>query len=394
MPPLEDNRFMHESIELQMSLLLAVALAGHLLSGLVRQPAVVGQILAGLIVGPSVFGWITYTTFVANIAHLGAIVLLFVVGLEFRARELAAVRPFVIAVAGFALPWLAGYLVALGFGFDTPRALLIGVALSATSIAITADTLRELGRLQSPEAKLIIGAAVIDDVLALLALSLTDQLGSGIIEPLAIALMAVKAVLFISAGAWLGQKLLARLSAKIDASPLAVRSPEFVFVLGLLTAFVYALIAEHLGLSAIVGAFVAGVVFEGIHVNTSRSVHIGAEYVRASFGAVFFVSLGVLADMRSLGMETLIFAGVLTLAAFLSKLVGCGLSARATGVAPRESMIIGVGMSPRGEVAMVIALLALNRGVIDQPAYVALVLMSLITTLIVPIVLRNWLYRS
>src|SRR5210317_1955849 len=243
---------MHESIELQMSLLLAVALAGHLLSTLVRQPAVVGQILAGLVVGPSVFGWITYTSFVANIAHLGAIVLLFVVGLEFRARELAAVRPFLIAVAGVVVPWLAGYLVALGFGFETSRALLIGVALSATSIAITADTLRELGRLQSPEAKLIIGAAVIDDVLALLALSLTDQLGSGMIEPLAIALMAVKAVLFIGAGAWLGQILLARLSAKIDASPLAVRSPEFVFVLGLLTAFVYALVAEHLGLSAIV----------------------------------------------------------------------------------------------------------------------------------------------
>ena len=385
---------MHESIEFQMSLLLAISLAGHLLSGLVRQPAVVGQILAGLIVGPSLLGWITYTTFVANIAHLGAIVLLVVVGLEFRARELAAVRPFLIAIAGIILPWLTGYLVARGFGYETARALLIGVALSATSIAITADTLRELGRLQSPEARLVIGAAVIDDVLALLALSLTDQLGNGVIEPLAIAILAVKAVVFISVGAWLGQKLLSRLSEKIDSSALAERSPEFVFVLGLLTAFVYALAAEHLGLSAIVGAFVAGIVFEGIHVNKSRSVHIGAEYVRASFGAVFFVSLGVLADMRTLSMETLIFAGVLTLAAFLSKLIGCGLTARATGIASRESMIIGVGMAPRGEVAMVIALLALNRGIIEQPAYVALVLMSLVTTLIVPILLRNWLYRT
>ena len=385
---------MHESIELQMSLLLAVALAGHLLSGLVRQPAVVGQILAGLIVGPSVLGLITYTTFVANIAHLGAIVLLFVVGLEFRARELAAVRPFVIAVAGIVLPWFAGYLVARGFGFETERALLIGVALSATSIAITADTLRELGRLQSPEAKLIIGAAVIDDVLALLALSMSEQLGGGAIDPAAIGLMAGKAVLFIGVGAWLGQILLARLSARIDASPLAVRSPEFVFVLGLLTAFSYALIAEYLGLSAIVGAFVAGVVFEGIHVNTSRSVHIGADYVRASFGAVFFVSLGVLADMRTLGTETLLFAGALTLAALLSKFIGCGLSARMTGIGTRDSMIIGVGMAPRGEVAMVIALLALNRGIIEQPAYVALVLMSLVTTLVVPILLRNWLYRT
>lgn len=385
---------MHESIEFQMSLLLAVALAGHLLSGLVRQPAVVGQILAGLIVGPSVFGWITYTTFVANIAHLGAIVLLFVVGLEFRARELAAVRPFVIAVAGIIVPWLAGYLVARGFGFENDRALLIGVALSATSIAITADALRELGRLQSPEARLIIGAAVIDDVLALLALSMVDQLGSGAIDAVAIALMAIKAILFVGVGAWLGQRLLAPLSDKIDASQLAVRSPEFVFVLGLLTAFVYALVAEYLHLSAIVGAFVAGVVFEGIHVNKSQSVHIGAGYVRAAFGAVFFVSLGVLADLRTLGTETLVFAGALSLVAFFSKFIGCGLSARATGIATRESMIIGVGMAPRGEVAMVIALLALNRGVIEQPAYVALVLMSLITTLVVPILLRNWLYRT
>lgn len=385
---------MHESIELQMSLLLAVALAGHLLSGLVRQPAVVGQILAGLIVGPSVLGWITYTTFVANIAHLGAIVLLFVVGLEFRARELATVRPFIIAIAGIIVPWVAGYAIARGFGFENDRALLIGVALSATSIAITADALRELGRLQSPEARLIIGAAVIDDVLALLALSMVDQLGSGVIDPVAIALMAVKAVLFIGVGAWLGQKLLAPLSSRIDASPLAARSPEFVFILGLLTAFVYALVAEYIHLSAIVGAFVAGVVFEGIHVNKSHSVHIGAGYVRAAFGAVFFVSLGVLADLRTLGSETLIFAGALTLVALLSKFIGCGLSARATGIATRESMIIGVGMAPRGEVAMVIALLALNRGVIEQPAYVALVLMSLVTTLVVPILLRNWLYRT
>jgi Kef-type K+ transport system membrane component KefB len=384
----------HESIEFQMSLLLAVALAGHLLSGLVRQPAVVGQILAGLVVGPSVFGWITYTTFVANIAHLGAIVLLFVVGLEFRARELASVRPFMIAVAGIIVPWFTGYLVARGFGFDSDRALLIGVALSATSIAITADALRELGRLQSPEARLIIGAAVIDDVLALLALSMVDQLGSGVIDPVEIVMMAIKAILFIGVGAWLGQRLLAPLSERIDASKLAVRSPEFVFVLGLLTAFVYALVAESLNLSAIVGAFVAGVVFEGIHVNKSQSVHVGAGYVRAAFGAVFFVSLGVLADLRFLGAETLVFAGALSLVAFFSKFIGCGLSARATGSSARESMIIGIGMAPRGEVAMVIALLALNRGVIEQPAYVALVLMSLMTTLVVPVLLRNWLYRT
>ena len=260
-----------------------------------------------MIVGPSVFGWITYTSFVTNVAHLGAIVLLFVVGLEFRARELASLRPFLIALAGVIVPWVAGFLVARGFGFETTRALLIGVALSATSIAITADTLRELSRLQSSESRLIIGAAVIDDVLALLALSLTEQFGSGTIEMTTIALMAMKAILFIAAGAWLGQIVLARLTEKIEHSVLSDRSPEFVFVLGLLTAFTYALIAEHIGLSAIVGAFVAGIVFEGIKVSKSRSVHLGAEYVRAAFGAVFFVSLGVLADLRTLGIDTLGF---------------------------------------------------------------------------------------
>ena len=385
---------MHDSIELQMSLLLAVALAGHLLAGLVRQPAVVGQILVGLIVGPSLFGWITYTSFVTNVAHLGAIVLLFVVGLEFRARELASLRPFLIALAGVIVPWLAGYAVARGFGFETTRALLIGVALSATSIAITADTLRELGRLQSAESRLIIGAAVIDDVLALLALSMTEQLGSGAVDLTAIALMAVKAVLFIAVGAWLGQRLLARLTVRIENSKLSDRSPEFVFVLGLLTAFTYALIAEHIGLSAIVGAFVAGIVFEGIKVSKSHSVHLGAEYVRAAFGAVFFVSLGVLADLRAVGTETLVFAGALTVVALLSKFIGCGITARLTGINTRDSLVIGVGMAPRGEVAMVIALLALNRGIIEQPAYVAMVLMSLLTTLVVPILLRNWLYRE
>ena len=123
-------------------------------------------------------------------------------------------------------------------------------------------------------------------------------------------------------------------------------------------------------------------------------MHLGAEYIRAAFGAVFFVSLGVLADLRTVGTETLIFAGVLTLVAFFSKFIGCGITARLTGVNTRDSLVIGVGMAPRGEVAMVIALLALNRGMIEQPAYVAMVLMSLITTLVVPVLLRNWLYRN
>ena len=385
---------MSESIEFQMSFLLGFALLGHLLSNMIHLPAVVGQILVGLLIGPSLLGVITYNDFVANVAHLGAIVLLFVVGLEFRARDLVGVRPFVIAIAGVAVPWVCGYLLALSFDFDTSRAVLIGVTLSATSIAITADTLRELGKLQSKEAKLIIGAAVIDDVLALLALSMAEQISTGSLTFMSVMPILLKAIAFVGVGIWLGQKLITPLAKKIDESALSDRSPEFIFVLGLLMAFSYAMVAEYLHLSAIVGAFVAGVVFEGIHVTKSRSVHLGAEYIRAAFGAIFFVSLGVLADLRTLGWDTIVFAMALTGVALATKFVGCGVAARLTGLNTKSSVAIGVGMAPRGEVAMVIALLALNRGVIEQPAFVAIVLMSLLTTLIVPVVLRTLIYKQ
>ncbi len=121
---------------------------------------------------------------------------------------------------------------------------------------------------------------------------------------------------------------------------------------------------------------------------------MGAEYIRAVFGAIFFVSLGVLADLRSLNWDTIVFAVALTGVALATKLVGCGVTARLTGLDTRSSIAIGVGMAPRGEVAMVIALLALNRGVIEQPAFVAIILMSLLTTLIVPIVFRTMIYKQ
>ena len=167
------------SIEFQMSLLLFVALAGYLLASRIAQPAVVGEILVGLIIGPSVLGLITYTDFVSSVAHLGAIVLLFVTGLEFKLHEIASPKYAVIALFGVLLPWAGGFLSAEFFGFETHKAALIGVAFTATSIAITADTLREMGKLQTEAARAIIGAAVIDDILALLALAVTQQMASG-----------------------------------------------------------------------------------------------------------------------------------------------------------------------------------------------------------------------
>ncbi len=381
------------SIEFQMSLLLFVALAGYLVSSRLGQPAVVGQILVGLAIGPSVLGWVTYTEFVSSIAHLGAVILLFVVGLEFKLKDIANVKYLVIGLLGVIVPWIGGYFLAVAYGFEHHRAVIIGVALTATSIAITADTLREMGKLSSPVAKAIIGAAVIDDVLALAALSIANEMALGSVSVLLSSLTLLKAMVFLAVGALVGKYLLTRMVVRIDESALAPRYPEMVFIFAMMVAFLYGMTAEIIGLSAIVGAFVAGVSLEGVGLKNSKSFKEGAEYLRIIFASVFFVSLGVLADVRAMTWGLMGFVLAMTVVAIVTKLVGCSLPAKALGMSWRESMVLGFGMVPRGEVAMIVALLALNQGVIEQPAYVALVLMALLTTIVTPLVLRNLLLK-
>lgn len=377
------------SVEFQMSLLLFVALSGYVLASFISQPAVVGEILVGIVIGPSVLAWITYTDFVSSLAKLGAVILLFVVGLEFKLKDIGKIRYMWIALFGVIVPWIGGYLVARYFGFPTEKALLIGVTLTATSIAITADTLREMGKLQTEVAKTIIGAAVIDDILALSALAFTQHFSAGTIEWAATGLLLIKAAVFIvvsaMAGIWIAQHWI----QKLDESAFARKYPEFIFVVAMLLAFAYAMIAELIGLSAIVGAFIAGVSLEGVNLRHSKHFKEGADYLRVLFGAIFFVSLGVLADIKAFNLDVLYFLLALSVVAILSKLIGCGLPARLTGMSTRDSLIVGLGMSPRGEVAMIVALLALQQKIIEQPAFVAIILMSLITTLIVPVVLRQ-----
>lgn len=376
-------------IELQMSLLLFAALSGYLLAARIQQSAVVGAILVGIVIGPAGLGWITYTTFVGNLAHLGAVILLFVVGLEFKLRDIAEWRYFWIALGGVIVPWLAGWSLALVFGFPDKAAILIGTALTATSIAITANVLKEMGQLRTPVARAIIGAAVMDDVLSLMALSLTESLVDGDISWPAIALLSIKVLLFLAVGGILGQRLFTPFVTRMDDSRLSLAYPEFIFVLALAIAFLYALLAELIGLSAIVGAFLAGVALEGVELRHSRNFREGAEYLRIVFAAIFFISLGVLADVRQLTWETTAFLLALTLVALLSKWLGCGLVARLFGESRANAMSIGIGMAPRGEVAMIVALLGLQQGLIGQPTYLSLVFMSLLTTLVTPPMLRS-----
>ncbi|HLG23559.1 MAG TPA: cation:proton antiporter [Candidatus Nanoarchaeia archaeon] len=382
------------TIEFQMSLLLFVALAGYLLAARINQSAVIGEILVGLLIGPSLLGLITYTDFVASVAHLGAIILLFVVGLEFKLKDIFNFKYSVIALVGVIVPWIGGYFVAKFFGYGFGAAIFTGTALTATSIAITANVLKEMGKLQTDAAKAIIGAAVIDDVLSLLALSVSEQLVSGTFSVMSTSLTVLKAVGFLVIGSYIGYKFLSRLVERVDKSNIAKKFPEFVFIFAMMIAFFYAMAAELIHLSAIVGAFIAGMALEGAIVKHGKSYKEGAEYLHIIFASIFFVSLGILADVRALSPNVIWFLIVLTIVAVLTKVIGCYIPARMQGMSHKDSAIVGFGMSPRGEVAMIVALIGLNAGLIGQEIYVTLVLMSLLTTIITPIVLRNWFYNK
>jgi len=159
-------------------------------------------------------------------------------------------------------------------------------------------------------------------------------------------------------------------------------------------AFLYGMAAELLGLSAIVGAFIAGASLGGVELRQGKNLREGSEFLQIIFASIFFVSLGILADVKALQIGVLLFLAVLTVAAVLSKLIGCGITAFFSGSSFKDSLIIGFGMAPRGEVAMIVALIGLDKGLIQQDIYVSIILMSLLTTVLTPIILRNWLYKE
>ena len=381
------------TIEFQMSLLLFVALAGYMLAMRMNQSVSIGAILAGLLIGPSFFGLITYTDFVGSVAQIGAIILLFVIGFEFKIKDIFNVRYGLIALSGVVIPWIGGYATAKAFGYNFGNAVFIGTALTATSIAITANVLKEMGKLQTEAARAIIGAAVIDDVLGLLALSLSKQLVGGTLSLSSAVIPIINAVLFLIIGIYIGQRFLSRLIERVDQAPICQKYPEFIFIFVMTIAFVYSMAAEMLNLSAIVGAFIAGISFSGVVLRHSKNFKEGAEYMNIIFSSIFFVSLGILVDIHVVTPGVIWFLCVLTVVAIGTKWIGCFFPAKWQGMTTREAAVVGFGMAPRGEVAMIVGLIGLNQNLITSEIYAAIIFMSLMTTIATPIVLRNWLYK-
>lgn len=387
------------AIWFKLTLLLTVAIASNFLFARFGQPKIIGQILLGIIIGPSVIGMINVNQadpadVVVSLANLGAIILLFMIGLECKIKEIYTKRAIFIALGGVLLPWAAGFAIAellLPAPDDIlldkfAQSVFVGAALVATSVAITAAVLREMGVLGSGVAKTILGAAVVDDVLGMIVLAISSGIAKGRIDLLGLIAVIVAAVAFVAIGAFVGSRYLMRIAEHIERKGIEHKLPEsgFLFVLSIM--FLYAVIAEAIGVSAIVGAFVAGTSLASCEFTTKfREKTVILEWV---FAPVFFLSLGILVNIR-MPIELWVFAIILTVIAFLSKLIGCGLPARFTGMSKQDAVVIGIGMSPRMEVAMVIALYALSIPIISHDVYSIIVLMGLLTAIFTPYLLKR-----
>jgi Kef-type K+ transport system membrane component KefB len=369
------------NLSIEISIFLFTALLGLVIAKRFGQSAVLLEILLGVIIGPTVLGLVAYNDAIKTLAELGAIFLLFTIGLECNYQEIYNLKNSMVALFGVLVPFFAGWGIAEAFGYNTLEGLFIGVALTATSIAITAHVLKERGVISTPAAKTIIGAAVVDDVLGLIALSIISGL-KGNMDGVAIALQIAFAIGFVAA-CIIMIKPINKLMGWIDEKTKGEEHQLTLFA-AMCIAFGYAGVASLLGLSSIVGAFLAGVTLEGVKIKSFRE---GAVYFEMLFSAIFFISLGVIADIQSLNGVWL-FAIVLIAVAILTKMIGCVLPAKAAGHTWKDSFTIGFGMVPRGEVAMIVALMGLTAGVISQQVYAVILLMAFATTIATPLFLQ------
>jgi Kef-type K+ transport system membrane component KefB len=385
-PPLAASAGIADAL-LGLFIVLVAAKVGDEIFKRLGQPTIVGEILAGLIVGPAVLGWVELTETLEVFAELGVVFLLFWVGLETRIGELRAVGRVAASVGllGVAVPWATGLAIGLLYGRSLSTSTFLGAALVATSVGITSAVLVDLGKLRTRAGRTILGAAIVDDILAMLIVAVATGLatsgdeGVDVRELVVVAAMAVVFVAFLALG---GTSLMRRFPGlltkpRFAESPLL---PAVILCLGL------AAIAAEIGLAAIIGAFLAGLMVA----ETKEQHPIEEEVVPlyAFFTPFFFVSIGVQIDLDALGSWGAIsLLAVITVAAVLSKLAGAGLGALALGRA--EALFVGWGMVPRGEVGIVVAGLGLTTGVLGEEVFAVIVAMSLVTTLLVPPILRR-----
>jgi len=354
-----------------------------------RMPGIVGGLMAGILIGPSVLNWIRYDGLLHALSELGVMFLLFQVGLEVKASELLRVGRVAMATAilGVVLPFILGWAILLGAKHSQIESIFMGAAMVATSVGITAQVLASKGLLQHQTARVILAAAVIDDVLGLLVLAVVSSMGEkGGVDYAGLAISAFVSIVFVIAVVKFGTRTVNVVLPKVTRR-LQVVEAEYAVAVSFL--FFMALLATYSGVAAIIGAFLAGMALAETASHRLHTLVNGAGELMVPF---FLASIGLQMDLSVFAnSSTLALAIAILIAAILSKGVGCGLGAWSLGF--KDAVRVGAGMIPRGEVGMVVAQVGLSKGDISQPVYAIAVFMSVATTIIAPALL-NLVYRD
>lgn len=378
---------MHDEITflLDLALILLFANIGGYISKRLKQPAVLGEILTGLVIGPSVLNLIHSSGTITHMAEIGVILLMFIAGLETDVSDLKASSKCsaYIALGGVLLPMLLGIgtILLLKPDADFNQALFVGVILTATSVSITVEALRELNKLRTKQGIGILGAAVIDDVAGIIILTLI----AGTASPAQANNLFV--VIFKIAGFFLLSIILGIVFSRLLTKYSEIVSRDNrVLTYALIFCFLLAFIAEELGVAAIIGAYFTGVLFSTTP-HRNRVSHEIQRIAYSLFTPIFFINIGLNVELR--GLSGVYLLGIaLVFAAVIGKVIGCGIGARLSNFNIRESLQVGIGMIPRGEVGLIVANLGLKLGIVENNIFATIVLIVLVTTIITPPLLK------
>lgn len=367
-------------------ILLASKLAGDLAARW-GQPSVLGKLIIGLILGPSVLGVINNTEVLSEISQIGVILLMFIAGLETDMKDLKKSGKIstYVGLGGIAVPLAAGFASGLMMGLDSLSSVFLGLLLSATSVSISVQTLREMGKMNSREGTAILGAAVIDDIVVVLILAFVLGFAGGDVS---LSTLIVKKAGFFVGALFVGWKAVPWMMDKF--TPLRVT--EARLSIALVLAFLFAYTAELAGIAAIIGAYIAGVAIARTK-HGEAVVHKVEPLAYSIFVPVFFTSIGVMTEVVGLGPSEWLLALALSFAAVFSKWTGAGLGAKWAGFDLRSSAIVGAGMVSRGEVALIIAAIGMESKLLSPSLFAVIVIVVLITTVITPPLLK-WTYRA
>lgn len=381
---------MHPDITQQTIGYLILALVFSRVLGLlaerVGQPPVIGEIAAGVILGKAILGWVDANETVSFLGSLGAILLLFQIGLEMEADDLRRVgsSAFSVAIVGVAGPFLAGYVVSRAFGVASFTAVFLGATLTATSVGITARVLKDLGRLQTSESHVILGAAVVDDILGLVILAVVAGIASGHPSQISVLSTVIYAVAFLSLSLFLAAPLAPRLHFVADL----LRKNNSLAFTALVFCFLMSYTAARLGLALIVGSFASGLILAGIEHREHIQRRIAP--IASFLVPIFFVTVGLTVDFTLLNpastqaREVFYLSLALFVVAVLFKLLS-GVAVLQRGISRK---IVGIGMVPRGEVGIIFATIGLTSHIIGKAEYAAVVAIVVLTTFITPPMLK------